>query len=88
VLHRGQGLSLSRIVSLMSTTPAEIIRVAGRGALGRGHFADIVIFDAGAEWHYDAKTTLSKSHNTPFDGAAMLGKVKATISEGRIVYRG
>lgn len=88
VLHRGEGLSLSRIVSLMSTTPAEIIGVAGRGALGRGHFADIVIFDAGAEWHYDAKTTLSKSHNTPFDGAAMIGKVKATLSQGRIVYRG
>jgi dihydroorotase len=88
VLHRGQGLSLSRIVSLMSANPAEIITLAGRGALAKGHFADIVIFDAGAEWRYDTKATRSKSHNTPFDGAEMLGRVKATICEGRIVYRG
>jgi len=88
ILHRGQGLSLSRIVSLMSTAPAEIVTLAGRGALAVGHLADVVIFDAGAEWRYDAKATRSKSHNTPFDGAEMLGRVKMTISEGRVVYRG
>ncbi|MBS1801055.1 MAG: dihydroorotase [Acidobacteria bacterium] len=88
VLHRGQGLSLSRIVSLMSASPARIVSLAGRGALTAGHIADIVIFDPGAAWTYDAKTTRSKSRNTPFDGAEMLGRVKTTICEGRIVYRG
>jgi dihydroorotase len=87
VLHRGQGLSLSRIILLMSTAPAEIVALAGRGALAVGHFADVVVFDAGAEWRYDAKATRSKSRNTPFDGAEMLGRVKATICEGRVVYR-
>jgi dihydroorotase len=51
-----------------------------------GHFGDAVIFDAGEEWSYDARTTRSKSRNTPFDGAKMLGRVKATICEGRLVY--
>ncbi len=88
VLHRGQGMSLSRIVSLMSTAPAEIVSLAGRGSLAKGHYGDIVIFDAGAAWRYDAAQTRSKSHNTPFDGAEMLGRVKATICEGRVVYRG
>jgi dihydroorotase len=88
MLHREQGLSMSRIISLMSTAPADIVALAGRGALAVGHFADVVIFDAGAEWRYDAKTTRSKSHNTPFDGAEMLGRVKTTISEGLVVYRG
>jgi dihydroorotase len=88
VLHRGQGLSLSRIISLMSAAPAEIVSLAGRGSLAVGHYADVVIFDAGAEWRYDAKHTRSKSHNTPFDSAEMLGRVRATICEGRIVYRG
>ncbi|HEY8996451.1 MAG TPA: amidohydrolase family protein, partial [Edaphobacter sp.] len=88
VLHRGQGLSLSRIVSLMSTAPAEIVALAGRGSLAKGHYGDIVIFDAGAAWRYDAAQTRSKSRNTPFDGAEMLGRVKATICKGRIVYRG
>jgi dihydroorotase len=88
VLHRGQGLSLSRMISLMSTAPAGIAGLAGRGALGVGHFGDVVIFDAGAEWRFDATASRSKSRNTPFDGAEMLGRVKATICEGRVVYRG
>jgi dihydroorotase len=88
LLHRGQGLSLARVVALMSTTPAGIASLAGRGALGTGHFADVVIFDAGAEWRFEAGSSRSKSRNTPFDGAEMLGRVKATICEGRVVYRG
>jgi dihydroorotase len=86
MLHKGQGLSLSRIISLMSTAPAEIVALAGRGALAVGHYADVVIFDAGEQWLYDAKSTRSKSRNTPFDGAEMLGRVRATICEGRLVY--
>jgi len=87
LLHRGQGLSLSRIIELMSTTPAAITSLAGRGTLATGHFADVVLFDAGAEWTFDATASRSKSRNTPFDGAPMLGKVRYTICEGRIVYR-
>jgi len=86
VLHRDRGLSLSRLISLMSTTPAAIAALPGRGSLAVGHFGDAVIFDAGEEWSYDARTTRSKSRNTPFDGAKMLGRVKATICEGRLVY--
>ena len=87
VLHRGQGLSLARIVSLMSATPAQIITLGGRGSLAVGDYGDVVIFNAGAEWRYDAKATRSKSRNTPFDGAEMLGRVQTTICEGRVVYR-
>src|SRR5215469_4692578 len=87
VLHREHGLSLLRIVALMSTAPASILALAGRGSLGLGHFADVVIFDPGAEWQFAATASRSKSRNTPFDGASMLGKVHATICEGRIVYR-
>jgi len=46
-----------------------------------------VVFDAAAEWKFAAKDSRSKSRNTPFDGAAMLGLVRATICEGRAVYR-
>ena len=88
VLHKEQGLPLSRILSLMSTAPAGIAALAGRGSLAPGHFADVVIFDTNAEWRYDVKATCSKSRNTPFDGAQMLGRVHATVCEGRVVYRG
>jgi len=88
VLHKGQGMPLTRVMQLMSAAPAGIVSLAGRGALGVGSFADVVVFDAAAEWSFDAKKTRSKSRNTPFDGAAMLGRVKATVCEGRVVFRG
>ena len=87
VLHKGQGMPLARVMQLMSAAPAGIISLEGRGTLAVKSFADVVVFDAAAEWAYDATKTRSKSRNTPFDGAPMLGRVSATICEGRVVYR-
>ena len=87
MLHKGQGLSLARIISLMSAAPAGIVSLAGRGTLAAGSFADLVVFDPAAEWSFAAKNSRSKSKNTPFDGASMVGRVKATICEGRVVFR-
>ena len=87
VLHREHGLPIARIVSLMSTNPAALVFPKDFGSLAVGSRADAVLFDAGAEWIYDAARTRSKSRNTPFDGAPMLGQVRFTISQGQIVYR-
>jgi dihydroorotase len=88
VLHKGHGMPLARVVQLMSGAPAEIVKLDGRGALRVGSFADVVVFDAAAEWSFDVAKTRSKSRNSPFDGAAMLGRVMATVCEGRFAYRG
>jgi dihydroorotase len=88
VLHRGEGMTVSRVMALMSAQPAGFLSLEGRGTLSVGSFADVVVFDPAAEWSFAAKASRSKSRNTPFDGAAMLGRVMATISEGRIAYRG
>jgi len=88
VLHRERGMPLARVMALMSAQPAEVIGLRERGTLQLGSYADVVIFDAGAEWNYAARESRSRSKNTPFDGAALLGRVRATICEGRVVYRG
>jgi len=87
VLHKGQGMTISRVIELMSTQPAGIVSLEGRGTLAVGSFADVVLFDPAAEWSFDAKRSKSKSRNTPFDGAPMVGRVMATICEGKVVYR-
>jgi len=81
-------MPIRRVVELMSANPARVVSLDGRGSLGVGSFADVVVFDPAAEWSFAAKESRSKSRNTPFDGTAMLGRVRATISEGRIVFRG
>ena len=74
VLHREHGMALSRVVQLMSARPAEVLRLRGRGDLRVGSDADVVVFDADAEWKFAVKDSRSKSRNSPFDGAAMLDR--------------
>lgn len=86
-LHKQHKLSLARVISLLSTQPAAVLSLKGRGNLAVGSFADVVIFDPTKEWVFKADQSRSKSKNTPFDGYTMLGKVHMTISEGRVVFR-
>jgi dihydroorotase len=86
-LHHDWKLPLGRVLSLLSAQPAALLNLKGRGTLTAGSYADVVIFDPKAEWTYRAAETLSKSSNTPFDGWTMQGKVRWTISEGRIAYQ-
>ena len=85
-LHKEWKLPLGRVLSLLSAQPAALLNLKGRGTLTVGSFADVVIFDPKAEWVYSSRDSKSKSRNTPFDGWAMQGKVRWTISEGRIAY--
>jgi len=88
LLHRQHKLPLSRIIALLSSQPAGVLGLKGRGTLTVGAYADVVIFDPAASWVYHASASKSKSRNTPFDGWTMMGKVHTTISEGRIVFGG
>jgi dihydroorotase len=87
VLHREHGMELAQVIALMSSRPAAVIGLKQRGTLWVGSWADVVVFDPVAEWSFAAGESRSKSKNTPFDGAPMLGRVRATICEGRVVYR-
>ena len=86
-LHRDQKIPLARIVELFTIGPARVFDLGGRGSLARGNFADVTIFDPKKRWTFEAARSLSLSHNTPFDGWQLTGKVVATIVGGRIVYQ-
>jgi dihydroorotase len=86
-LHREQKIPLARIVELFTVGPARVFDLGGRGSLARGNFADVTIFDPKKRWTFEAARSLSLSHNTPFDGWQLTGKVVATIVGGKIVYQ-
>jgi dihydroorotase len=88
VLHSGHRMPLARIVDLFTAGPARVIDLRGRGTLLRGSHADVTIFDPKKRWTFDAAKSRSKSHNTPFDGRQLTGKVVATIVGGKVVHRG
>ena len=87
ILHRDCGLPLARVIALISAQPANLIGQRDRGTLRAGAEADVVVFDPATEWTFDVRESRSKSKNTPFDGASMLGRVRATVCGGRIIYR-
>lgn len=87
VLHLRQKIALARIVELFTSGPARVMDLRGRGTLLRGSHADLTIFDPKKRWTFDASKSRSKSHNTPFHGWPLTGKVVATIIGGRTVYR-
>ena len=83
--HTGR-LSLSRVLALMSASPAALLGL-DKGTLSAGRDADLVIFDPDKEWTIDRNQFVSKGRNTPFHGRTVKGKVKYTISQGNIIYQ-
>lgn len=86
VLHQQRGISLKRIIQLMSSNPAHHLGLKDRGQLKVGYPADITLFDPHEVWTFHAAESYSKSKNTPFDGVKLQGRVIHTIVNGRMVY--
>ena len=84
LLHAGH-ITLPRMIELLSTNPARVLRVPG-GTLSAGATADITILAPNLKVTIAAKSLRSKSKNTPFDGWDLQGGVAATIVGGRTVY--
>jgi dihydroorotase len=84
-----------RFFQLMSRAPARIAQLLPSdqrvchgghgGALCVGEDANLVVFDPAQRWNVDRNTMQSRSTNTPYDGRAMLGRVRTTLAKGRLV---
>jgi len=79
------GIPLTRLSEMASLAPAKRL---GRkaGLLQAGYPADVTILSTEEESVIHSKQMLSRSHNTPFDGWRVRGRVQATIVEGETRY--
>jgi dihydroorotase len=84
LVHAGV-IRLPRLVELMSTNPARILRVPG-GSFTEGSPADITILAPDLRVRVKAADMRSRSKNTPFDGWELRGGVAATIVGGRTLF--
>jgi dihydroorotase len=82
--HSGQ-LDLVTLFRALALNPAKRLGLAS-GRLGAGAPADLVLFDPDTPFVMDRFKLMSKSRNTPFDGARMQGRVLATYVGGAPVY--
>lgn len=82
--HAGQ-LSLNALFRAMALNPAKRLGLPV-GRLSPGAPADLVRFDPNAPFVLDRTKLHSKSKNTPFDGARLQGKTRATYVGGTEVF--
>ncbi|QGX97180.1 dihydroorotase [Roseovarius faecimaris] len=84
-LYHSGDLTLAQLFRALSLNPARRLGLSA-GRLTPGAPADLLLFNPDTPFVLDRFTLLSKSKNTPFDGARMQGKVLATYVAGRSVY--
>lgn len=87
VLYARHKIPLRRIVELLTSGPARVMGLQGRGTLAAGARADVTVFNPAKKWTFHAAQSYSKSKNSPFDGWQLQGKVMATIVGGTIIFR-
>jgi allantoinase len=84
--HHARGLPLTRIAELISATPAERFRIAGRGSVAVGHEADLVVIDPAETFTLDASDLHQRHKMSPYIGATFRGKVRRTIRRGETIF--
>ncbi|QQA43223.1 dihydroorotase [Pelagovum pacificum] len=84
-LYHSGHLSMPGLFRALSLNPSKRLALDS-GRLSEGAPADLVLFDPDAPFIMDRFALLSKSKNTPFDGARMQGRVRGTWVGGRQVH--
>jgi dihydroorotase len=84
-LVRDGVIDAMRLVELMSSAPARILKVAG-GVLAAGSAADVTVIDPDKEFVFTKESIRSKGKNSPFLDWKLQGKAVLTIMGGRITH--
>ena len=85
-LCRENSLPLEQLSRMMSRRPAEILGL-NKGLLREGMDGDVVLVELEHPYVVDPSRFAGKSHNTPFGGLELYGRVRATVRAGRVTYR-
>ena len=84
--HEGR-LSLERIVQKGAHNPALLFRVAERGFIREGYFADLVAVDLDKPQRITPESLVYKCGWSPFEGERFASSIHMTVLNGDIVFR-
>ncbi len=80
-------LTLAQTIHKLTVAPRQILGIAVP-EIKAGQPANITVFDATTPWTFGPEHIRSKSVNTPFIGAPMVGRAWAIYNKGRLVENG
>jgi dihydroorotase len=75
-----------KLIDMMSTRGAQLVRLASKGSLKPGMDADVTIIDPGIAWTIDVNAMVGKSRNCPFHGWQVKGRAVTTIVGGDVKW--
>ncbi|MGD9829887.1 MAG: dihydroorotase [Hyphomicrobiaceae bacterium] len=82
--HSGEA-NLSTLLKALTCNPAALLGLEA-GRLSKGAPADIILVDLEHPWVVNDERLISRSKNSPFDGARLQGRVLRTLVAGNTVY--
>ena len=84
LVDQGQ-MEINTLIKKLTCDPATFLGM-DIGNLKEGNAGEITVFDPNETWTVDVRDFISKGKNTPLEGMALKGKVKATFYQGIKVY--
>jgi dihydroorotase len=82
-----ENISLPDALARVTLQPAQILGLDA-GHLDVGAAADLCVFDPAIYWKVEPAALKSQGKNTPFAGLEVQGRVRYTLVDGQVVYRG
>ncbi len=79
-------LSLEKVVEKMAHAPAQCFKLAERGFIREGFYADLVLVDPDTKTEVSKNNILSKCGWSPFEGVTFSHSIDKTFVNGKIVY--
>lgn len=83
--QQGQ-ISLEKIIEKMCHNPAVLYRMAKRGFIREGYYADLTLVDMNAKWTVNKDNILYKCGWSPLEGTQFHSQVTHTWVNGHLVY--
>lgn len=76
------GLPVELIIEKLAINPRRILKLTVP-TIAEGQAANLIVFDAAAEWEYTRANNYSKSYNSPFIGQNLKGRVLLTCNNSQ-----
>ena len=79
-------ISIEKVVEKMCHNPAKLFKIAKRGFIKEGYYADLVLVDPDNSQTVDKENILYKCGWSPFEGTTFHSKVSHTFVNGHLIY--
>jgi len=84
-LSRKKTLAFEKLLEKVTSAPAKLFNLAGRGRIERHYYADLVLFDPMDDTTLTNSYFRSKARNTPYLGKTLQGKITQVMCGGKLV---